>query len=104
MIPPLRFTASPEDASQRLDQLLRERFPQFSRARLQEWIRSGGVRVAGLPSRASHTLRAGTRPGGAGGAALPSRPSHPVRAGETIEVEPANPPALRATPETIPLS
>ena len=82
MIPPLRFTASSEDASQRLDQLLRERFPQFSRARLQEWIRSGGVRVAGLPSRASHT----------------------VRAGETIEVEPADPPALRATPETIPLS
>ena len=82
MIPPLRFNASPEDASQRLDQVLRERFPQFSRARLQEWIRSGGVRVAGLPSRASHT----------------------VRAGETIEVEPADPPALRATPETIPLS
>ena len=82
MIPPLRFTASPEDASQRLDQLLRERFPQCSRARLQEWIRSGGVLVAGLPSRASHT----------------------VRAGEIIEVEPADPPALRATPETIPLS
>jgi len=82
MIPPLRFTASPEDASRRLDQLLHERFPQFSRARLQEWIRSGGVRVAGLPSRASHN----------------------VRAGETIEVQPADPPPLRATPETIPLS
>ena len=82
MIPPLRFTASPEDASQRLDQLLHERFPQFSRARVQEWIRSGGVLVAGLPSRASHT----------------------VRAGEAIEVEPADPPPLRATPESIPLS
>ena len=82
MIPPLRFTASPEDASQRLDQLLHERFPQFSRARVQEWIRSGGVLVTGLPSRASHT----------------------VRAGETIEVEPADPPPLRATPESIPLS
>jgi len=82
MIPPLRFTASSEDASKRLDQLLRERFPQCSRARLQEWIRSGGVLVAGLPSRASHT----------------------VRAGETIEVEPADPPPLRATPETIPLT
>ena len=82
MIPPLRFTASPEDASQRLDQLLHERFPQFSRARVQEWIRSGGVLVAGLPSRASHT----------------------VRAGEAIEVEPADPPLLRATPESIPLS
>ena len=74
MIPPLRFTASPEDASQRLDNLLRERFPQFSRARVQEWIRSGGVRVAGLPSRASHT----------------------VRAGESIEVEPAEPFAANA--------
>jgi len=82
MIPPLRFTASSDDASKRLDQLLRERFPQCSRARLQEWIRSGGVLVAGLPSRASHT----------------------VRAGETIEVEPADPPPLRATPETIPLA
>ena len=82
MIPPLRFTASPEDASQRLDQLLHERFPQFSRARVQEWIRSGGVLVTGLPSRASHT----------------------VRAGEAIEVEPADPPPLRATPESIPLS
>ena len=82
MIPPLRFTASPEDATKRLDNLLRERFPQFSRARLQEWIRSGGVLVAGLPSRASHT----------------------VRAGEAIEVEPADPPPLRATPENIPLS
>ncbi len=82
MIPPLRFTASSEDASKRLDQLLHERFPQFSRARLQEWIRSGGVLVSGLPSRASHT----------------------VRAGEAIEVEPAEPPPLRATAETIPLS
>jgi 23S rRNA pseudouridine1911/1915/1917 synthase len=82
MIPPLRFTASPEDASKRLDNLLRERFPQFSRARLQDWIRAGNVRVAGQPSRASHT----------------------VRAGETIEVEPAEPPPLHATAESIPLS
>jgi len=78
----LTLTASAEDASQRLDQVLHRRFPQFSRARLQEWIRSGNVLVAGLPSRASHT----------------------VRAGEAIEVEPADPPPLRATAESIPLS
>jgi len=70
------FTASDQEASYRLDQLLRERFPQFSRARLQEWIRSGAVKVAGQPSR----------------------PSHVVRSGEVIEVEPAEPAPLRATP------
>src|ERR1035441_91817 len=82
MIPPLRLTAPPGAAAAAPAHLPRERFPQSSRARLQEWIRSGGVLVAGLPSRASHT----------------------VRAGETIEVEPADPPPLRATPESIPLS
>jgi 23S rRNA pseudouridine1911/1915/1917 synthase len=56
--------------------------PRFSRARIQEWIRGGRVLVNGKPERASRA----------------------VRAGDAIDVEPAEPPPLRATPEDIPLS
>ncbi|HUI53426.1 MAG TPA: RluA family pseudouridine synthase [Bryobacteraceae bacterium] len=66
----------------RLDQFLSERLPQFSRSRIQDWIRAGRVLVN----------------------AVPCRPSHPVRAGETIDVDPADPQPLRATPEAIPLT
>jgi len=34
-------------AGQRLDQVLAELFPDFSRSRLQQWIRAGEVRVDG---------------------------------------------------------
>jgi 23S rRNA pseudouridine1911/1915/1917 synthase len=38
----------PADAAgQRLDQVLAELFPDYSRSRLQQWIRDGGVRVDG---------------------------------------------------------
>jgi len=70
------------DAGRRLDHVLHDRLPQFSRSRLQEWIKGGLVRV--------------------NGAAV--RPSYVLRAGETINVEPAEPPPLRATPEAIPLT
>jgi 23S rRNA pseudouridine1911/1915/1917 synthase len=81
MTPPLSFTVLPEEASERLDQLLHRRYPQFSRARLQGWIRSGAVLVNGRSSRSSHG----------------------ARSGEVVEVEPADPPPLRATAESIPL-
>jgi len=55
--------------------------PQFSRARIQQWIAEGRVRVNGAEKKASWK----------------------VRAGERIEVEPAEPPPLRAFPEEIPL-
>src|SRR5689334_22844519 len=55
--------------------------PEFSRSRIQEWIRNGRVLVDGRTARASHS----------------------VRAGEQIEVEPAEPPPLHATAEEIPL-
>jgi 23S rRNA pseudouridine1911/1915/1917 synthase len=71
-----------DEAGQRLDQLLSRRLPEYSRSRIQEWIKSGGVLVDGKAARASHT----------------------VHSGETIEVTPANPPPLHAVAEDIPLS
>jgi 23S rRNA pseudouridine1911/1915/1917 synthase len=77
----IRLRAEPEDAGKRLDQLVHERLPQFSRARIQLWIREGRVRVNGSAVR----------------------PARTVRAGEPIEVEPAEAPPLHAAPEDIPL-
>jgi len=79
--PALRLTAGPGDAGKRLDQLLHERLPEYSRSRLQEWIRLGRVLVDGQVRR----------------------PSYLLRARETVAVEPAELAPLRATPEEIPL-
>lgn len=70
------------DRGKRLDNLLRERLPEYSRARLQTWIRDGRVMVEGQAVRASHALR-GT---------------------ESIQVNPAELPPLRAVAEDIPLT
>jgi len=78
----VRLTTGPADAGKRLDHVLRERLPEFSRSRLQDWIRSGRVLVNGARERASHL----------------------VRAGEIIDVEPAEALPLRAAPEAIPLT
>ncbi len=43
----------------RLDQALHERFAEFSRSRLQDWIKSGRVLVNEAPARASRVLREG---------------------------------------------
>ncbi len=75
------LAAAGSEAGQRLDRFLQEQLPQYSRARLQEWIKAGRVRVNGAAERASRRLRGG----------------------EVIEVEPAELPPLRATPEDIPL-
>jgi 23S rRNA pseudouridine1911/1915/1917 synthase len=77
----MRLLAEPTDAGKRLDRMLRERLPQFSRARIQEWIKAGRVLVNGAPQRSAHT----------------------VRAGETIKVSPAEAAPLRAVAEDIPL-
>lgn len=77
----MRFSTGKEHAGKRLDQALHEQLPQFSRARLQDWIKHGRVRVNGAPERPSRLLREGDR----------------------IEVEPAELPPLRAAPEAIPL-
>jgi 23S rRNA pseudouridine1911/1915/1917 synthase len=48
-------------AGQRLDQALAAALPQYSRARLQRWIREGAVRLAGAPVRARDRVRGGER-------------------------------------------
>jgi 23S rRNA pseudouridine1911/1915/1917 synthase len=78
----MRFVAEPQDAGKRLDQMVHERLPEYSRSRIQEWIKNGRVLVDGAPQRPSRTLH-GT---------------------EAIEVEPAAPEPLDAAPEPIPLS
>jgi 23S rRNA pseudouridine1911/1915/1917 synthase len=77
----IRFSAEPGDAGKRLDHLLQERLPEFSRSRIQTWIRNGRVLVGGAPAR----------------------PSQAIRAGDTVQVEPADLPPLTAAPEEIPL-
>jgi 23S rRNA pseudouridine1911/1915/1917 synthase len=78
----LRLSAESTDAGKRLDHLLHERLPEFSRSRIQQWIGNGRALVNGLAVRASYT----------------------VRAGDSIEVEPAAAPPLHASPEDIPLA
>jgi 23S rRNA pseudouridine1911/1915/1917 synthase len=78
----MRFMTDAGDAGKRLDRALHERLPSFSRARIQEWIRAGRALVDGAPARSSRAMRPG----------------------EAIEVEPADPPPLRAEPEDIPLA
>src|SRR5262245_54260555 len=76
-----RIVTRAESAGGRLDHLLQERFPDYSRSRLQQWIKAGRVLVNGSIARASQTLRAG----------------------DTIDVEPVVVTPLAATPEAIPL-
>jgi 23S rRNA pseudouridine1911/1915/1917 synthase len=77
----VQFSAQNKHAGQRLDQTLHEQFPEFSRSRLQGWIKHGRVLVNGAPVRPSRVLREGDR----------------------IDVEPAELVPLRAEPESIPL-
>lgn len=68
-------------AGQRLDHVLAAALPQYSRSRLQAWIRAGRVTVNGATAKASDTLRGG----------------------EELCVTPAAPPPLRAYAEDLPL-
>jgi 23S rRNA pseudouridine1911/1915/1917 synthase len=70
------------DAGKRLDAFLHERLPEFSRSRIQSWIKDERVLLDGQPVRASHL----------------------IRAGEAIAVEPASLPPLKAHPEELPLT
>lgn len=78
----LRVAPEPCDRGKRLDALLHERFPQFSRSRLQSWIKSDRVLVNAAAVRASYV----------------------IRGGEEILVDPAGLPALNAHAEAIPLT
>lgn len=78
----LLIVAESADSGKRLDIAVHKRLPQFSRSRLQDWIRDGRVLVNGVPRQ---------------------RASSTVREGDRIEIEPAELPPLRAVPEDIPL-
>jgi 23S rRNA pseudouridine1911/1915/1917 synthase len=73
--------ADPQDAGKRLDLLLHERLPEFTRSRLQAWIKAGRARIDGKTARSSST----------------------VRGGASIEFEPGTVPPLKAEAEEIPL-
>ncbi len=77
----MTLIAERADQGKRLDLFVHEKLGEFSRARIQEWIRSGRVRVDGKSSKASYELH-GT---------------------ETIEVQPAGPAPLKAGPEDLPI-
>ena len=78
----MRVSAETPDAGKRLDQVTHERLPQFSRSRIQDWIKHGRLLVNGACERASYKVRAGDR----------------------IDVDPADPAPLAAEAEAIPLS
>ena len=77
----MRLTVAPAEAGKRLDLFLRQQLPQYSRSRIQEWIKEGRVLVNGRPGK----------------------PSFPLRGSEAVEVEPGGLPPLKAGPEDIPL-
>jgi len=73
--------AGAEDAGKRLDMFLHEALPEFSRSRLQAWIKSEQILVDGQTTRASYVLRGGER----------------------ISVTLAELPPLKAEPEDLPV-
>ncbi|MFN3311360.1 MAG: pseudouridine synthase, partial [Thermomonas sp.] len=48
-----------EAAGRRLDAVLAELFPEYSRSRLSAWIKSGDVQVDGVPARPRDPVRGG---------------------------------------------
>jgi 23S rRNA pseudouridine1911/1915/1917 synthase len=73
--------ADAQDAGKRLDAFLHETLPEFSRSRLQSWIKADRVLLNSQPTRASYILRGG----------------------ESVSVMPAELPPLKAEPEELPL-
>ncbi len=53
-------TVLPELAGQRIDQAASALFSDFSRARLQAWIKEGSLTVDGVPARAKDKVRSGS--------------------------------------------
>jgi len=67
----------------RIDRVLAQLFPEFSRARLQQWLRDGQVRLDRLPPRS---------------------PREKVRGGEEVELSAVIEPDERWRPEAMPLN
>ncbi len=74
----LSFTGA---GGRRLDHFLQDQLPQYSRSRIQDWIKAGRVAVDGVSRK----------------------PSYDLRGGEAITVEPAELAPLQAAAEAIPL-
>jgi 23S rRNA pseudouridine1911/1915/1917 synthase len=77
----IHLETSANDSGKRLDLYLHQRLPEYSRARLQEWIKAGRVQVNNAPQK----------------------PSYLLRGAEAIEIDPAPPQPLHAQPEELPL-
>lgn len=77
----LLFETTTADVGKRLDQFLRERLPQYSRSRLQDWIDDRRVVVNGESAKRSLLLKGS----------------------EHVVVQPGELPPLRATAEELPL-
>jgi len=77
----MTFQVESGDVGQRLDRFLTERMPETSRARIQEWIRTGRVVIGDAEAKASGKLKGG----------------------EVVSVEPAPAKPLKAVAENIPL-
>jgi 23S rRNA pseudouridine1911/1915/1917 synthase len=75
------LTTDSEDSGKRLDAFLHERLPEFSRSRLQSWIKEGRVLLDGRGARTSYI----------------------VRGGEDVSVTPSHLAPLKAEPEELPL-
>jgi len=69
------------EAGKRLDHFLQEQLTQYSRSRIQSWIKQDRVMVDGAPAKSSMLLRGG----------------------ESIEVSPADLPPLKAAAEDLPI-
>ena len=74
--------AAEKDTGKRLDSFLHERLPEYSRSRLQSWIKAGQVVVDDAQARSSYTLRGA----------------------EAITVTPSELAPLRATAEDLPIT
>jgi 23S rRNA pseudouridine1911/1915/1917 synthase len=75
------LTTDSEDTGTRLDAFLHKRLPEFSRSRIQSWIKEGRVLLDGKGVRASYI----------------------VRRGENVLVTPGDLTPLKAEPEELPL-
>jgi 23S rRNA pseudouridine1911/1915/1917 synthase len=77
----ITLKTEPADVGKRLDHFLQDRLHDYSRSRLQSWIKGGSVLVNGASAKTSLVLHGGER----------------------IEVSPAELPPLNATPEDLPI-
>jgi 23S rRNA pseudouridine1911/1915/1917 synthase len=80
---PMRASIAPELAGLRLDQALARTFPQYSRNRLQAWLRSGHILLDGARAEPRQPVRGGERvalsPPPVAGAQAPRAQPMPLR-------------------------